>query len=1162
MIISNERPNILVIDDNAANVRFLMKSLEVHGYMVTTARNGTMGLRRAKFVQPDLILLDVMMPDIDGFEVYRRLKQDTLLKEIPVIFLTAKTEKKDVIDGLKLGAVDYVTKPFETAEVLARVETHLTINNLRKQLEEKNRQLEAETAKRKQTETELHRNKQDLARAHNMANLGNFRYDLRTGDVVCSREFSRMIGLGDEEQILTLEQVDALIHPADLLASQQAFQNVLDGDNSAALDIRIVRPDGSIRHFHDQFEPVYDDHEQVVEIFGTIQDITKRKQLELNLVEKTIYFNNVLQSTTEYSIITTDLDLRIIYYNPLAEKLFGYTAAEVIGRTVQEIHIKENVAPERFERGIENVRNGGEHRYTVVSDHEGKTRYVSSRVSGIYDTESELVGFALFSRDVSQREQAKETIKQKNQFLHTIIESLDNPFYVINVKDYSIEIANSAARKKGITRMNTCYALTHRRDSPCDSMEHPCPLAIIRQTKKSTTVEHIHYDKDGKLINVEVHGYPIFNDEGEIIQMIEYSIDITKRKQVEEQIRKLSRAVEQSGSTVVITDLDGAIEFVNPAFSKITGYSHEEAMGQNPRVLKSGKMSPELYHELWTALSRGEVWQGEMINRKKNGDLYWEYATISPVKDDVGQTTHYLAIKDDITERKRVEEALQKTHDELELRVDELGTLNLIMQTLTVAELNSALQTIAQIIAKLFSAYQCGIALLNDDRTELIVIAEYTQGSNKSNATSQSSIRILVAGNPATIQAIEDGVSLVVPQPQTNPLTVSMQELMRERNSQCFLIVPLLVRGKAIGTIGIHTDQVEREFTLDEVKLTETIAGQIAGAIENSRLFEAEKKAREASELANASLSKTNQHLQILNDQMYDELSLAREIQYSLLPSPRPDWSQLEVACFTTPASEIGGDFYTYHKFEDGGERIVPLRGGFAQDERKTILKTSILNRYAVVVGDVSGKGVSAALLMAASLSQLEAMFVHNYPPAERLAYLDEAIMHYTKPRRQNCAMCYVEIEERIEDRGKTLKPARSLPVGGQSSILYPLPSILTVVNAGCIPPYIKRADGSVEFDEEMGGFALGQGLGAMLGYQQHTVELFSGDMVILTSDGVVEANNDTDEMLGFDRLMEIVKAGPTDGAEAMLEHLKRDVFAFTEGADQHDDMTMVVVRV
>ncbi len=125
-----------------------------------------------------------------------------------------------------------------------------------------------------------------------------------------------------------------------------------------------------------------------------------------------------------------------------------------------------------------------------------------------------------------------------------------------------------------------------------------------------------------------------------------------------EEVRKLSRAVEQSHSTVVITDSNGDIEFVNPAFTRSTGYSREEAIGQNPRILKSGQQDDTVYQALWKTLTEGGVWHGELHNKRKDGSLYWEMATISPVKDTTGQPTHYVAVKDDITERKLAEEKL------------------------------------------------------------------------------------------------------------------------------------------------------------------------------------------------------------------------------------------------------------------------------------------------------------------------------------------------------------------------------------------------------------------------------------------------------------------------------------------------------------------------
>ena len=150
--------------------------------------------------------------------------------------------------------------------------------------------------------------------------------------------------------------------------------------------------------------------------------------------------------------------------------------------------------------------------------------------------------------------------------------------------------------------------------------------------------------------------------------------DITQRKQAEKEIlranvllRTLSVAIEQSPVTTVITDLAGNIVFVNPKFTEMTGYMAEEAIGQNPRILKSENKSNLEYKELWDTLLSGQNWHGFFHNKKKNGELYWESAVISPVKNEQGGITHFLAVKEDITERKRLQEEL-----ELQATVDEL----------------------------------------------------------------------------------------------------------------------------------------------------------------------------------------------------------------------------------------------------------------------------------------------------------------------------------------------------------------------------------------------------------------------------------------------------------------------------------------------------------
>lgn len=135
--------------------------------------------------------------------------------------------------------------------------------------------------------------------------------------------------------------------------------------------------------------------------------------------------------------------------------------------------------------------------------------------------------------------------------------------------------------------------------------------------------------------------------------------EIAEHKKAQDLLLKFSLAVEQSASSVVITDLDGNIEYVNPSFSKLTGYAREEAIGQNPRILKSGEQSEEFYKELWETISCGKQWRGEFLNKKKNGDLFWELATISPIKNSEEVTTNFLGIKEEITDRKLMEKKLE-----------------------------------------------------------------------------------------------------------------------------------------------------------------------------------------------------------------------------------------------------------------------------------------------------------------------------------------------------------------------------------------------------------------------------------------------------------------------------------------------------------------------
>jgi len=159
---------------------------------------------------------------------------------------------------------------------------------------------------------------------------------------------------------------------------------------------------------------------------------------------------------------------------------------------------------------------------------------------------------------------------------------------------------------------------------------------------------------------------PWFDKNNELTGMHGVTRDITERKISDELIKKLSVAVEQSPAIIIITNLNANIEYVNKKVTEITGYSKEELIGKNPRIFQSGKTPKETYEKLWKTIIAGKEWRGEFINKKKNGEKYWEYASISSIKNDDGLITHFIAVKEDITSRKRMENALVKAKEKAE----------------------------------------------------------------------------------------------------------------------------------------------------------------------------------------------------------------------------------------------------------------------------------------------------------------------------------------------------------------------------------------------------------------------------------------------------------------------------------------------------------------
>ena len=261
-------------------------------------------------------------------------------------------------------------------------------------------------------------------------------------------------------------------------------------------------------------------------------------------------------------------------------------------------------------------------------------------------------GIVIFSEDITQRKLALDKVRLGELKLRNILDFSPDAVFILNENGQLTYHNHRAEELLGYSAdelMQIGMAVTLPEDCRADS---------IARFQRNLSGEDQFFEtrllrKDGAQVDVEINGMRL--PDGMVIAEIR---DITERKIAQSTLRKLSMAVEQSPESIAITDLAGNIEYVNEAFVRQTGYQLEELIGHNPSILHSGKTPRETYVSLWQTLTRGDVWRGEFLNRRKNGSEYTELAIITPIRQADGRVTHYVAVKEDITEKNRIQAEL------------------------------------------------------------------------------------------------------------------------------------------------------------------------------------------------------------------------------------------------------------------------------------------------------------------------------------------------------------------------------------------------------------------------------------------------------------------------------------------------------------------------
>ncbi len=397
------------------------------------------------------------------------------------------------------------------------------------------------------------------------------------------------------------------------------------------------------------------------EVLILVRDITDKKHAEILLRESENKYRRITEGLTDYlySVHVENGNAIGTVQGEACESVTGYMPEEFDEDPYLWLKMVESEDKALVRDYVRRILSGVnvapiEHRIKCKN---GVVKWVLNTAILTKDVNGNLISYDGVIKDISERKWSEEALRLSEERFSQIFRLSPIATILFRVSDGKIVDVNDAFIKDTGYNREEVIGFTSLQ---LNLYANPEDRNIILQTlREKGIIENYEFKMRTKsgIVRFGLHTTISVNLAGEehYLSLIK---DITDRKKAEEELRKLSQAVKQSPASVIITNINGDIQYANPKFYKVTGYSEEEIIGQNSRILKSGEMSSEYYRNLWQTIKSGKEWFGELHNKKKNGELFWEIASISPIFNADGDITHFLAIKEDITERKLSEKAL------------------------------------------------------------------------------------------------------------------------------------------------------------------------------------------------------------------------------------------------------------------------------------------------------------------------------------------------------------------------------------------------------------------------------------------------------------------------------------------------------------------------
>jgi diguanylate cyclase (GGDEF)-like protein/PAS domain S-box-containing protein len=376
-----------------------------------------------------------------------------------------------------------------------------------------------------------------------------------------------------------------------------------------------------------------------------------------------------LFETMAQGVVYHAADGKIVSVNPAAERILGLSQDQLLGLTSQAphwraIHPDGSDFPGEEHPGTVALRTGKEVRNVIMGIYNPQKEdyvWISVNARPLFAAgrqEPDQV-FTTFE-DITAIQKAEAQSRISEERYRILVETSADAVTLTDMHGHILTANRQALKVFGFRSQEEMQICDYVFFDLAADLDRPRLRESVRKAIQEDAVQFIEYTAlmlDGSVVPLETSISVVKDAKNQPYALLEVSRDITERKKAESELRLLSQAVAQSANVIVITDPQGNIVYVNPRFEELTGYTAEEARHQNPRVLKSGEQSREFYKELWDTIKSGRIWRGEFHNKRKDGSLFWEWATIAPVIDAQGTITHYIAIKEDITARKAIEDA-------------------------------------------------------------------------------------------------------------------------------------------------------------------------------------------------------------------------------------------------------------------------------------------------------------------------------------------------------------------------------------------------------------------------------------------------------------------------------------------------------------------------